>query len=228
MIFLVFSPWLRSPHRAGIIKAMILKDARSFDYRLNHDDVIISVNEAWYEFARENNAFGLIPDAVLNKPLWGFIADMETRHLYRLIYAVVREEQRQVVIPFRCDSPDTRRFMEMHIIGADGGEVQTDCHILRMEAREPVELLEPAAARDAHAFVTICSWCKRIKDDAGQWAEVEDAVRRLGLMERQPLPQLTHGICPLCKKLIFEKVAQDMSRTVNGRGLRPPMARAYA
>jgi len=44
----------------------------------------------------------------------------------------------------------------------------------------------------------ICSWCKKIlvKDD---WSEIEEAACKLGLLEADVLPQLSHGICPPCR-----------------------------
>jgi hypothetical protein len=59
---------------------------------------------------------------------------------------------------------------------------------------------------------TVCSYCKCIRNDEGEWSEPE---RFLG--ERAPL-QFTHGVCPDC---IFELTARPTeggARVPVGRG----------
>jgi hypothetical protein len=42
-----------------------------------------------------------------------------------------------------------------------------------------------------------CSWCGRLRLD-GIWLRRKEARRRLGLAAGDPLPPMTHGICPDC------------------------------
>jgi hypothetical protein len=41
-----------------------------------------------------------------------------------------------------------------------------------------------------HILHTVCAWCHRLRDPAGEWREVEE-VEWSG-------PRATHGICPDC------------------------------
>lgn len=49
-----------------------------------------------------------------------------------------------------------------------------------------------AKVRTLHGLIPICSHCKRVRDDAGFWQQVEAYVR-----DRSEA-QFSHGICPSC------------------------------
>lgn len=176
-------------------------------YRLDALDRITHVNRAWLSFAVENESDALTPEAVLRRPLWDFIADNETRHVYRMILSRVRSSGKEVRLPFRCDSPSIRRFMEMEISPLPEGAVEFKCRLLRAESRPSVGLLDPAADRSGE-FVQICGWCKRIRLDTGEWVETEEAVKRLDLFGAKKLPRLTHGICPDCHRVAMKEIGR--------------------
>ena len=56
------------------------------------------------------------------------------------------------------------------------------------EALEHVKMLQ--------GMLPICAWCKRIRDDAGYWAEVE------AYFHEQTGLDFSHGICPDCLKKV--------------------------
>lgn len=176
---------------------------RTYIYRIDISDNIIHINEDWLAFAFENGAPALTPGAVLNKPLWDFIAGREARHLYRMLTQRARLTGKEMTFPFRCDSPGCRRFMEMRVSAAINGSGSVDfrCRLLKLELRPYMLLLDPEAPRSPE-FLTICSWCKQVRLEGDRWVEVEEAVTRLGLFGRAELPQLTHGMCPGCYALV--------------------------
>jgi hypothetical protein len=53
---------------------------------------VLIVNDAWLSFARENAAPGLTAQAVLDQPLWRFIADPETTYLLLIHHLSFDEE----------------------------------------------------------------------------------------------------------------------------------------
>ncbi|HKJ08236.1 MAG TPA: hypothetical protein VKA76_04025 [Gammaproteobacteria bacterium] len=171
----------------------------TYTYCVDGADSIIFVNDAWCAFAIANDAPELTTEAVLHRCLWDFIADPETSHLYRAIFARARRSGNAVTIPFRCDAPALRRYMQLDIQPVDGGgeRLQLTGRVLRQEPRAPVALLERAAQRSAE-LLRMCSWCKRIAVDTGQWLEAEEAIARLGLFDTPTLPGLTHTICDSC------------------------------
>jgi hypothetical protein len=66
-------------------------DEDIFIYRIDSNDIIISVSQNWESFARDN-AWGseLSPENVVGHLLWDFIQDIEIRHLYEEVFRRVR------------------------------------------------------------------------------------------------------------------------------------------
>jgi hypothetical protein len=178
-------------------------DKRVFIHTVDADGSIAAVNDEWVEFARENGAPELGREAVLGRAIWGFMEGMETRHISRLLLDNANRSGKSMTIPFRCDSTDLRRFMEMEIAPAGNGIVEFRSRVLKIEKREPVLLLDPDAGR-GDEFLTICSWCRRARIDSA-WVELDEAVKKLDLFSSASLPQLTHGMCQDCHKLVSEK-----------------------
>ncbi|MGC8838372.1 MAG: hypothetical protein ACP5UM_08145 [Anaerolineae bacterium] len=120
-----------------------MKPEETFTYRIDGQDRFVDVDENWLRFAQENGARHLARrEAVLGRPLWDFIVGQETRHLYELMLAKVRMGRATLQIPFRCDSPTCRRFMEMRMSPERQGGVRFTTWIVRLEHRAPVSLLE--------------------------------------------------------------------------------------
>ena len=60
-----------------------------------------------------------------------------------------------------------------------------------------VAVSRPAGLRVRGRMIPVCSWCQRVRDEAGQWAPMEGAPAGDG-----DLP-LTHGVCPECAQKHF-------------------------
>ncbi|MEZ5501851.1 MAG: hypothetical protein R3E50_04035 [Halioglobus sp.] len=172
-------------------------------YRVNAQDVVVEINGAWKDFAVENDQPSLGASLVLGRPIWQFIAGMELRHLYELVVARVRQKGESVTLPFRCDAPDSRRYMEMSIRPLPDNGVEYETRLLRLEQR-PVAGLLAAGNERSESLLAICSWCKRVQVTEGEWVEVEEAVSRLDLFQRDLLPPITHGICPDCRATLMQ------------------------
>lgn len=173
-------------------------------YRIDSRDVFVHLSDGWLDFATANDAPDLRPENVVGRPLWDFVADETTRQLYREILVRVRAG-RVVSFPFRCDAPDSRRFMEMSVTTLGGGVVEFESTTRREEERDPPQPLLDREAPRAGDLLRICGWCKRV--DAGGWREVEEAVAALRLFERRELPRLTHGMCDGCHRDVSERIA---------------------
>lgn len=177
---------------------------RIFVHRIDRENRIIYVNGDWLEFAVENRTPALTREAVMNRPLLDFIEDKETRDVFKELFVKVRGDLTPVTVPFRCDSPDCIRVMEMEVIPLIDGEIQFNCRMVRQEERAPIPLLDPSAER-GDGLLTICSWCKKIKVQKKGWLELEDAIRALDLFGEERPPRLTGGICPECNRAVFGK-----------------------
>ena len=179
----------------------------TYTYWIDGENVVQSISDNFMAFACENQAEELDVHAVVGKSLFEFIGGTETRHLYMVLIDKVRKEQRETVVPFRCDSPSLRRFMELRVSYQGNGTVRFEGRLIREETREPVPLLDEAVSRN-DAFIRMCSWCKNVAVDAG-WVEVEEAVARLRLFETEVLPQITHGVCDACSRRIRGRLGLD-------------------
>jgi hypothetical protein len=178
-------------------------DCRELVYQIDDRDFIVSFNGAWQDFALEADCANLTVQKIRGRRLWDFVRDSTTREIYRTIHDRVRRTRKPVNVPFRCDGPAIRRHMEMSVSSAGDQHLEFRTRTLRIEHRAPVALLDhnrPISDK----FLLMCGWCKQI-DLSDGWVEVEEAVKMLELFEGGlPLPGLSHGICPSCKKAYFD------------------------
>ncbi len=115
----------------------------------------------------------------------------------------VRGEVRSVELPFRCDGPDVRREMDIHIAAHSSGRIVLFSARLRSEERR--EAFQPLLAADAprgEETLVMCGWCDRFLV-GGRWVEVEAAAAQLGLFQLDEMPALSHGICPGCSEMLL-------------------------
>jgi len=166
-------------------------------YSINESDFLIQTNENWDSFAHNNDSSHLDHSHVLNHSLWDYITDFKTRHIHKVIVKRVRQQQASVSFDFRCDSPSTRRYMNMKIVPNSTGTVTYECTIERIEERTPIDFTEQKLWRDKKSL-KMCSWCKKVDLEPSGWVEIEDAIHQLQLLERNILPELIHTMCDSC------------------------------
>lgn len=170
----------------------------TIEYLVGPGSVLLEIHGNWDEFASLNAAPDLTVQAVLGRRLGDFIAGPETRHIYEALMERILRTGEPVRFTHRCDSPGRRRHMEMLVEPAAPGVVRFRSRLLREEPREIQHLLDHEAPR-SDELLTMCSWCKRVRDEADTWVNVEDYVARTGFLEVDVLPQLSHGLCPQCE-----------------------------
>ena len=167
-------------------------------YRIDGNDRIVWVNQPWVTFAQQNGAAeSCHPDAVLNQSIWDFIDGIETSHLYDIVLKRIRKTRRSVRLPFRCDAPDKRRYLELLITAAENDAVEFASTLIREEVRDTVVLLEPDISR-SEEIIKICSMCKNVEVAEHCWLDIEAAIAALGLFQQKTLPKISHGLCHEC------------------------------
>jgi hypothetical protein len=167
-------------------------------YTLDPEDRITAVSETWDRFALDNGGSELLAEWVLGTPLWDHVSDPTLHHLLEILFRKVRATGRPVALPCRCDSPSARREMRVEIRLLDGDRLEVS-HVLLSETPRP-RTAEPPPPREV---VRMCSWCNRTAVGP-DWLEVEEATGRLGLLQQEPPPQITHTLCPDCAAMIEE------------------------
>ncbi|MCD6051724.1 MAG: hypothetical protein K0Q55_3133 [Verrucomicrobia bacterium] len=172
-------------------------EGREFVYWVDANNHVVKVNEAWREFAQENQVAVLTQEASGPVPLWNFIEGREMKYLFQVMLDKVRQGGGPLVVPFRCDAPDRRRFMEQTMVKLDDGLVEVRCRTLKEEVREPMALLGEGGERSSQ-LIYCCGWCKKFEVSTGKWVEVEHVVKELELFGGVNLPRISHGACPEC------------------------------
>ncbi len=175
-------------------------------YRIDVADRLVSVGPGFDEFAAANEAPQLSSARVLGRRLWSFFGDAETVLLYESLVERVRRTGQPVRVPFRCDSPQRRRFMEMELVPVGEGAIEFRSALLRLEEQAPLPLYDARRPRTGDPL-RVCGWCKRVRLEAG-WLEAEEAIRALDLFARPQLPPLSHGICEDCRQRVRSTIAQ--------------------
>ena len=170
-------------------------------YRIDAEDRLTEVNDAWAAFAAANGGDALQPSQVVGRRLWDFLADPTTRALYRAMLVRLRRDGPPIRFGFRCDAANVRRFLSMEMTAEPGGGVLFSLTSIATEPRTSVTLLELGHAHSM-AMITACGWCNQIRLPSGEWVEVEAAVMTLGLFGGGPLPDLSHGICTECESVL--------------------------
>jgi hypothetical protein len=174
---------------------------QTLSYAIDEHDHLIRVDRGYYSFAKENGWEEA--GTSLGRSLWDYVAGHEMVKLQRLLVRRIRDDVGDVELPFRCDSPGVRREMNIRIVARPGGRVVLFSARMRSEEAWdlPQWLLDPATPR-GDDVLEMCGWCDRFEVD-GEWVEVEEAARLLGLFSRPELPALSHGICPDCNAMLL-------------------------
>lgn len=169
----------------------------SVEYVLDSENVIVAVGGDWDGFARANDAPDLIGAAVIGRPLLDFISGKVTRGYVLRLLDRVSEHAQSIELDYRCDSPETRRFLRMHIMPLAAGGVRLRHRLLRQEVRTLPVHFHRAAERVHNSHVR-CSMCNHIRVD-GRWGEAEAL---LPLHELRKGVAVIYGLCQTCLQKI--------------------------
>ncbi len=184
---------------------MEASESATYSYVIDEHDALVCVDDAWVDFARDNDAPELTRSFVTGRPIWDFIAGDETRELYARLFASVRASNASRTFPFRCDSPNLYRFMELQLVPSGVSGIELRGRLLREQARVHCSILDRALARDDYSFPA-CSLCTRIFA-FGSWLETDEAVRRLGAFDTERPPGLEYTVCDDCRRRVDREAA---------------------
>jgi hypothetical protein len=165
-------------------------------YRLDARDRIIEVGGEWDRFAIDNGADELVSGAIIGMSLRTFIAGDVTRMFVDALLARVRLTGRPAIIPYRCDSPGIKRYMEMSLqsIGAD---LVSEHRILSEQTMFSPLAFDASAAVGAGSWVKRCSMCNRLTDRSGRTAEPDEFPHAPGDTLR-----VIYHVCTDCRQRV--------------------------
>ena len=176
----------------------MVADDRTCAYSLDASDTIVAYGGGWLAFARANGAPEL--EHVIGHCIWEYIVGRTTQELYSVIFARVRRRREGLTLPFRCDSPDVFRFMELEVAPGDEDALHCSGRLLRDQKRPHFSMLERLIPRSAPTL-RMCSVCKRVQVEG---TECSDAVRRLDLFDSSEAPALEYAVCDDCLRRVHE------------------------
>ena len=179
-----------------------------YQYYVDASDVIVSVDEWWLAFAKENNATELDETYVVGRQAREFIADEPTRSLYKEINAYVRMHDASVTVPFRCDSPTLERYMQLTISKCANHLLLYESVLVRTVPQSRLRILDSSLKR-SNAFLTMCSFCKRSLIEPAGWLDLQDISLKLRLFEKQTVPGLRYTVCPKCVSNVPPELRQQ-------------------
>jgi hypothetical protein len=165
-------------------------------YRVDEHDKITFINSSWFMFAEDNGIHLRSSSQLVGTRLWRHVSDPTVRHFYTVFMAKVRKTGKSLMIPFRCESPNSVMFMETRIRRYKKTELEFTMRLLREEAPGTSALSEVERAK-IPPLLMMCLWCKKVK--ATRWIRPERAVRILSLFEQPLWPLISHITCPRCE-----------------------------
>lgn len=166
-------------------------------YTLDKADVIVAVNKKWDEFARDNDGEKILAAKIIGKRLDQFIHGDVTRMFVRTMIMSARTLKRPVYRPYRCDSPQRKRFMEMTVVPHASGTVEVVHRELRSEPIVNNFTIRAATEGQRSIFLKRCSLCNRV-NAKGVWSEIDDAVAENRLDADKSTLKVIYGVCPDC------------------------------
>ncbi len=165
-------------------------------YRLDTRDRIIEVSGDWDRFAHDNGADELTSYLVIGVPLRKFISGDVTRMFIDTMHARARLSGQPMTIPYRCDSPGVKRFMEMSLT-AIGNELVSEHRLLAEHAMHHVLDFRIADEGRPCTWTKRCSMCNRLTAHDGRLLEPDDFAET-GRTDGKAVNVIYH-ICPDCR-----------------------------
>ena len=159
-----------------------------------HDVVTANDGEQAWNLVRQRPVDLIVSD-------W-MMPNLEGPELCRMVRKLARE--RYVYIILLTSLSGRERFLEGMQSGADDfmrKPVDLEELSARVTAAERILGLHQHVAQ-LEGLLAICSYCKKIRDDGGQWVQVEQ------YMSRRTQLEFSHGVCPICKAKVLESIGR--------------------
>ena len=169
-------------------------------YTLDRANRIVGVGGSWDNFALENDASNLLEPHVLGREIIDFVVGDTTRIFLFTMLDSSRVLEKPITRPYRCDSPQYRRFMEMTLEPRPQGVIELRHRLLRVEAVDYPIKFTAVPGNAPKGLIKRCSMCNQIKIK-GDWLESSEAISK-GLLAKADQCQVIYGVCENCQRLL--------------------------
>lgn len=162
-------------------------------YIIDKNMVLKGYNEAWVNFAQNNNGKEILQRFELGTVMTK-VGEEPIRSFLREAYLEALEENKPFEHTYECSSPDNYRLFRQTAYPLYGSTGLVISHHLVEEKPHEEEASEFSKQfTDEHGIVTQCQNCRKIRNPENRrsWFWVPALVRT-------PLPEISHGICSTC------------------------------
>ena len=181
-----------------------LKPLRMITYQIDQEDYLQHMNEQWDSFAFENKGEQLSSTKVINRSLWEFITGTDVRRIYQVLLQRVRASKKAVRFPYRCDSPEMKRYMHMSIVPFQtGSDIQMYSREIKLVPQKSIANLH--FVNDHNTLLKAylrCSMCNGYYIN-GEWIEIEDAVQRENIFDVDGRILVMSSVCGKCSSRLM-------------------------
>jgi hypothetical protein len=172
--------------------------------------VIIAVNSSWLQFAQANGArplasVGAGVNYLLVCDAAALSGDSYAAAVLDGLRAVLDGSRSGFDYEYPCNSPQLERWYQLQISplpSGFGGAVLCHSNISALRRAQIAQLGAPAKA---DSIVSMCSFCKRIKQDETHWQEIE-AYLYEAFDQR-----FSHGLCAECMERMYPEFTAELA-----------------
>ncbi len=172
-------------------------------YQVDAHDKIIAIEGSWAAFARANGGETFLSSPPINQPIWTFIRGLSTRFIYQMLLSQVRETGNTLHFPFRCDSAEMLRYMEMEMSAGKDNSVWFKT-TLKRQINPNILPGHVSPTPRQESLIKMCAWCKLVLV-RNNWLSLEDAIWMQGIFDVEEAPPISHGLCPDCKYVMEQE-----------------------
>jgi hypothetical protein len=198
-LFRFLSGWLAINSSAELIGNTAPRHEPTVQLSVDQNNIIVRVNNAWDDFATQNNGAHLANESVLGLNLIEAITGKVTRNFNLALLELARTREQTIYFDYRCDSPHERRFMRAHLNADRSGAVHFSHEHLYSEKFPHLVMFNSATQRGRDSLIR-CSLCNHVRHK-GLWASPDFISHTLFF--DTPVP-VTYGVCPSCQELLNE------------------------
>lgn len=138
---------------------------------------IIDVHSQWDKFAADNEGNpNIYKKNILFKNIMDFIKGDAVKMWYESIISLSKTLNIHITRPYRCDSPDKKRFMEMEVIPLQDGNILINHYLIKEEAIKTSVSSFIFHRADEKNSLLRCSVCNQFLH-INRWIELEEAVK---------------------------------------------------
>lgn len=157
---------------------------------------IINVGGEWDEFAINNEGDDIVFSKIEGKSLLNYIKGDPTKMWIQTIIQLVKLKEEPIERPYRCDSPEIKRYMSMNISAESKYVLKFEHKILKVEPKTQTTLIKHFDNKSITNIYKRCSICGKILF-SGKWKE-PDADQSINISKFKVI----YTVCGDCSRLL--------------------------